>query len=496
MAFTDITQKLTTILKRSYPQFVDEEHDVFVMFMELYFEFLQQDGGAYAAVRKIRDLRSIDETLDDFIKFFANEYLSEIPDYVLADKRLLAKHIKDLYTRKGNQTAYRLLFRVLFNKDLSFYYPGDDILRASDGKFYIQRSIRTTSTSSDWGLMASRRVVGAVSGAEGTVEVPLRFFFHGQVVTELILTNIIGEFVSGEAVVVYDAEGNVIFQETIHDVHVSFDVIEGGQGYSVDDSIFLVDEGDSNQPIFAWAKVDAVDENGAIRRVRMIEFGIVGPVEPKFVVVSGGTGAVFEAQTGTNITYSGRFLNTDGFLSSDKKLQDNFFYQDFSYVLRAEVQVEEYRDVLRNTVHPAGLLLFGEFFSQRISQLDLRFDVTRYIFLRIVREASLKVKDFRYITITIIRLLMLEMEWRDTLVRIKLPIKYLSFYPSTFYLTFDEVHVIRLQWIPVGYYADVPVGAVIEDYDHHPIPNRAVLEPRFAYWNKRVFTSTINVTTA
>jgi len=55
----------------------------------------------------------------------------------------------------------------------------------------------------------------------------------------------------------------------------------------------------------------------------------------------------------------GSWTNRDGFLSSDKKLQDNNYYQDFSYVLGAEMSARTYKGVLKRLIHPAGMKLFG-----------------------------------------------------------------------------------------------------------------------------------------
>jgi hypothetical protein len=59
------------------------------------------------------------------------------------------------------------------------------------------------------------------------------------------------------------------------------------------------------------------------------------------------------------INYDGYYLNTDGFLSSDKKLQDSRKYQNFSYVVSTEKSLKEYKSMLLDLVHPAGTKLFG-----------------------------------------------------------------------------------------------------------------------------------------
>lgn len=58
--------------------------------------------------------------------------------------------------------------------------------------------------------------------------------------------------------------------------------------------------------------------------------------------------------------YDGYYVGTDGQLSSQKKIQDSKYYQDFSYVILADQDINNYRDLVLNTVHPAGTELFGE----------------------------------------------------------------------------------------------------------------------------------------
>jgi hypothetical protein len=59
------------------------------------------------------------------------------------------------------------------------------------------------------------------------------------------------------------------------------------------------------------------------------------------------------------IKYDGYFLNTDGFLSSDKRLQDGYKYHNFSYVILSRQSLESYRKTLLNVLHPTGTRFFG-----------------------------------------------------------------------------------------------------------------------------------------
>ena len=70
----------------------------------------------------------------------------------------------------------------------------------------------------------------------------------------------------------------------------------------------------------------------------------------------------------STISYTGRYDDTSGFLSWSNKLQDNKFYQEFSYVIRSGQVLDTYKEIVKNVVHPAGVRLFGDVL------IDLRID--------------------------------------------------------------------------------------------------------------------------
>lgn len=137
-----VKAKVSTVIEDQIPDFIREDHSVFVLFLKSYYEYL--DG---IENRNIENTRDIDNTLDQFIEFFAKEILNPIPKDILADKRLLAKRVKDLYLSKGNINSYKLLFRLLYNIPADVYVPKVDLLRVSDGKFSRDTIIRTTLVS-------------------------------------------------------------------------------------------------------------------------------------------------------------------------------------------------------------------------------------------------------------------------------------------------------------------------------------------------------------
>jgi hypothetical protein len=64
------------------------------------------------------------------------------------------------------------------------------------------------------------------------------------------------------------------------------------------------------------------------------------------------------------IEFDGFYLNTDGFPSADKVLQDGIKYHNFSYEVQSEKSLAEFETPIHNIVHPSGLLLISKTVSK------------------------------------------------------------------------------------------------------------------------------------
>ena len=273
--------KISTLVENHFPEFMRTDGPNFVAFLEAYFEWMEQTGYVVDATKNVLSYRMIDTTLDAYIAYFKEELLHTIPLDILADKALLAKHIKQFYRAKGSEKSFKLLFRILYNDDVDFYYPGTDILRASDGKWVINRTIRVVASDTVFG-MEGFQIVGGNTDAIAIVERVQKFTSDGVEVMDLFLSNIVGTFVSNEIVT--------------------------------------------------------------------------------------STNGVSALTTSTVTEASGFYQGTDGFLSWDKYLQDNYYYQEFSYVLKTGTFIDTFRDIVKKVVHPSGTAMFGEVLI--ISELD------------------------------------------------------------------------------------------------------------------------------
>lgn len=64
--------------------------------------------------------------------------------------------------------------------------------------------------------------------------------------------------------------------------------------------------------------------------------------------------------SGTYDTSNNLYLDNKGFLSDTIKIQDSYFYQKYSYVIKSPHNISEWEDTFSKLVHPAGFIFFGE----------------------------------------------------------------------------------------------------------------------------------------
>ena len=93
------------------------------------------EGGALFAANNLLDYADVDKTTGDFLEYFRRDFMPTIDSKIIADKRLLAKHINNIYLSKGSMASYDFLFRVLYNEDIEVSYPRDNMIKSSDSKW-------------------------------------------------------------------------------------------------------------------------------------------------------------------------------------------------------------------------------------------------------------------------------------------------------------------------------------------------------------------------
>ncbi len=104
------------------------------------------EGGALFAANNLLDYADVDKTTGDFLEYFRKDFMPSIDTKIIADKRLLAKHINNIYLAKGSMASYDFLFRILYGEDITIVYPRDNMIAPSQSKWLEYTVIHLHST--------------------------------------------------------------------------------------------------------------------------------------------------------------------------------------------------------------------------------------------------------------------------------------------------------------------------------------------------------------
>jgi hypothetical protein len=155
-------------------------------------------------IQELLNFRDPDKAISNFLSQFRNEFLTTLPENLNTnvDKRKLIKNIKSLYQTKGTQKGHETFFRLLFNEVSETFYPREQMLRVSDGKFTTNKVLRAINPTSSTANLVGRMITGQSSNATAIVESVTVFLIGSSSVSEFILNSdsILGTFTVGEEI--------------------------------------------------------------------------------------------------------------------------------------------------------------------------------------------------------------------------------------------------------------------------------------------------------
>lgn len=207
-----ITKKISPFIHSQLPLFLDLAHDVvsgkdistFGRFIQLYYEWLetsydasvndfkldsidsykdykingmmQETGNPYDRLVRLQSFRDVDNTTDTLLRYIRSEYVDDMPLNAKADRRKLVKRAKELYRIRGSEQSLYLIFKVLFDKNISIFYPRDYVFNPSDSSYEKNKAIRVQEigstyavTDDDFDQWKGYYAVGATSGAKAVI---------------------------------------------------------------------------------------------------------------------------------------------------------------------------------------------------------------------------------------------------------------------------------------------------------------------------------------
>lgn len=193
---------LSSLVKNHVPGFVRDEYPTFILFLEKYYEWLETSQQVSAELYNLRNSFDIDASNEAYLEQLRQELLPYFPSEIMADKRLFLKLIGDFYKTNGTQNSIKFLFRALYNENIDIYYPKDDILIASDGKWVLPLALRIDTDDSNILNIGKTLLTGQTSKSTAVVEKVIRSVDRQLGITyiEVYVSNVNRQFETGEIV--------------------------------------------------------------------------------------------------------------------------------------------------------------------------------------------------------------------------------------------------------------------------------------------------------
>ena len=429
---------LSSIINYQLPQFIQEEHQIYVAFIQAYFEQLEDYGNLLNFLHTFKENLNIDKANDDFVESYFTEFADQFSYDLLIDKKTLIKNIKEFYLAKGSESSFNFIFSILFNSDVTIFYPRVYLQEASGGQYNAENIIYTTADNlknlsiDNSNLSAS--IVGISSMSAGIIDTIDNVVYLGQNYYVIKLSSYDSYFYIGENVKL--TINDTVIYETVKKSINSIDITNGGNNYFVDDNVVITGDGinalaqikstskggyseytinsggsgyaigdlvdasplpNSTGHSFS-AEVSAIDGSGAITGIRIFSEGFqyegkttaiitstsgsgsnielsgdIGSIESIEIIDSGigytsatvsvdsDNGSGFVGSVGFSSVYNKPryYLNDDDWLSSSSKLQDSYYYQQFSYAIKSTISPDKWTDIIRTNIHPVGSEAFS-----------------------------------------------------------------------------------------------------------------------------------------
>jgi hypothetical protein len=293
----NLDEKLSLIVQDQIPDFVRDTYPVFQTFLEKYYEQGEQIDEIQYNIQKAKAFADIDETANAFVDYFVDQFGYNVPKSIFKDqqflvdsglvsstesKRSFVKRLVDYHSSKGSEKSIRLLFRLLFNADISVFYPKVDIFRPSDSEWKPVKTISLYDPLAN--VIVSNYGAGQVRGVDSGATVIIDSLYSLKLINGATIPlyemkiesdTLTGTFIPGERVSLsyanlitgnLDLVANIKFFNTIS----SIDILDPGTGYSEDVDIYLDDITDVNNFL---GTVSRVGSTGQLKTL-----GIINPI--------------------------------------------------------------------------------------------------------------------------------------------------------------------------------------------------------------------------
>lgn len=456
--------KLYSIVAAQFPEFVRNDYPKFIAFVEAYYKFLSE-----YEVADVETLRNLDTAYNSFLMYFRKELNDNTPFTAVNEKFIISK-AKQIHSAKGSEEAFKILFRLLFNEQISVRYPSEQILRSSDGVWSQENFITTNQV---FGSIPDNVEYIHINNNSGNFKLKIN---RVESITNSIsrlyydsYRRVIYE--DNQEIKIYDEVNNLEYVGKIIPSPAKISVIDGGEAWQKGQVIII--PGSVRNTI---ARITETGENGSIRNIEILDHGYIHAENQSIIVspypnkplsstvdyisevvsisplvyhhtlnITDYTDGTTDTIVGVSDTvdnnsyflenfiergYNGRIVisksqtigyapstgqifdislsdwfnsrailvlqnenvvKTKGYFNSERGqvsnqniiLEDNYYYQPYSYVIDTEQTIEKYDNIIPS-IRPSGLIQFSNYLKN--SEITIDASISRTISIEKIYE--------------------------------------------------------------------------------------------------------------
>lgn len=275
---SSIERFISPFIESQFPDFYKDQGPLFILLLEEYYKWLETNEPEYANYvgalvngnplyhgRRLTDYKDVDRTIEEFFVHFKEKYVKNATIDSSVSKEQLIKSAQDIFSSKGSERSLDLLFKNLYGRNIEIYYPGNDVLRPSDGTWispiYLELSISSRTTS-----MIGRRIRGSRSGATANIEYIVRRNVKGKILDVVFLSNVVGTFSTGEIV---SENGVDLNAPRITGSLTNINLTLSGLGFSLGEEVNIT----SSNGIEGKALITAIEDTTGKVRLTLVDGG-------------------------------------------------------------------------------------------------------------------------------------------------------------------------------------------------------------------------------
>lgn len=237
-------KKLSLLIAKYCPDFVVEDHPKFISFLKAYYDWSAnvKEFNPWRVTSHLIEWGDIDETLDEFIDYFKQEYLNELNTDFNGDIREFLKHTKEFYASRGTPESFKFLLQLLSGNSGEIFYPNQYLMKSSDGEWVTDKVLFVEYDERLDNSFISTRLKGKTTGNTAvieTIETHFNYLTQDRFL-KIYVSNLTGDFHNEDAIIFKNDSTSL--ELTIYKTIKSVNLTSKGNNYQVGDTLSIQDD--------------------------------------------------------------------------------------------------------------------------------------------------------------------------------------------------------------------------------------------------------------